>query len=65
LSQNHAPLEMKQILLQNLHNWLEPTRMINKLNETDTPYLTIAATQQSNIEWKHFIRGRLTSNGAI
>jgi hypothetical protein len=46
--------------MQQLHNWLEPTRIINTLHNIDIPDLNLAETQQSDIGWKHFIRGQLT-----
>jgi hypothetical protein len=60
LSKNHTPLEVKAVIMQQLHNWLETTRIINTQHDIDIPDLNLAATQQSAIGWKHFIRGRLT-----
>jgi ribonuclease HI len=60
LSQNHTPPAVKDIILQNLQQWLEPSNIIDITSEINHPELHKAAFQQQRIGWRHFIRGRLS-----
>jgi hypothetical protein len=60
LSQNHTPISMKQIILHNLHQWLEPSNTTEIPVDINNAELNKADYQQQLIGWRHFIRGRLS-----
>jgi hypothetical protein len=60
LSQNHTPMEVKQLITTNLHQWLESISITDTYDELSNPETNKASKQQFNIGWKHFLRGRLT-----
>jgi hypothetical protein len=64
LSQSHTSAEVKHILMTNLKQWLEPSTILDDniatFLETCSTDLNQAYHQQQTIEWRHFIRGRLT-----
>jgi hypothetical protein len=60
LSQNHTPAEIKQVILHNLNQLLEPSANIDIVTDPETFELNKANNQQSMIGWRHFIRGRMS-----
>jgi ribonuclease HI len=60
LSQNHTPRDVKQIILKNFHQFLEPPINLEPIIELDTTDSDKAYHQQNIIGWRHFIRGRIS-----
>jgi hypothetical protein len=60
LSQNHTPVGMKHIILQNLNQFLEPSQITDHEIDFDISAFDKANQQQNIIGWQHFIRGRLS-----
>jgi hypothetical protein len=61
LSQNHTLISVKQIILHNLHQWLEPSNATEIPVDINNAELNKADFQQQIIGWRHFIRGRLST----
>jgi hypothetical protein len=55
----YCPTIMKDLIIQNIHQWLEPT--VQQPMHQDIPEcLTKAIAEQSNLGWDHFLKGRIT-----
>jgi hypothetical protein len=60
LSQNHTPRIVANTIIHNITQWLEPSQVIDFINEETTINMTNALKKQQLIGWRHFIRGRIS-----
>jgi hypothetical protein len=60
LSKPHTPIEVKETILTNLGQWLEPSNIIDLTVDTNIKELDKAIHQQQLIGWRHFTQGRLS-----